>query len=105
LWPDFNYRDGDFQGGLKVSQERGLNKMEAQMTDTVKMPDPVILGMTEINFNEFESAYGYTEAQMKQYGDDRAREALEMAAKSIESAGQSGSYLSKRVRALAKEIK
>lgn len=61
----------------------------------VQLPKAVWLG----------DIHGYSEAQLKQYGDDRAREALEMAAREIGSAGQSGSYLSKRVRELAKEIK
>jgi hypothetical protein len=43
----------------------------------------------------------YTEAQLKQYGDDRAREALEMAAKVCET----GWGLPSGIRALAKEIK
>ena len=46
----------------------------------VKMPEPAhttIRNYKEVNF--------YTEAQLKQYGDDRAREALELAADTCDS--------------------
>jgi hypothetical protein len=51
---------------------------------TVKMPEPDIFDYP----NPMKPAYvrmHYTEAQLKQYGDDRAREALEMAAETCDS--------------------
>jgi len=88
------------------------------MTDTVKMPKPACpqLGTRQ-------PSNLYTEAQLKQYGDDRAREALKMAADTcdstmyIEGDGAISKYgpmthanveiqkCADAIRALAKEIK
>ena len=51
----------------------------------------------------------YIKDQLKQYGDDRAREALEMAAKVCEGLHKNDQtnilYAAKTIRELAKEIK
>jgi hypothetical protein len=48
----------------------------------VKMPEPHLTGGSFLPISKMQgSSDGYTEAQMKQYGDDRAKEALEIAAK------------------------
>ena len=83
------------------------------MTD-VKMPEPAY----PADVREKDGEPCYTEAQMKQYGDDRAREALEMAAVAAWSfhmdrskrAGLSPTAYEawspvSTIRALAKEIK
>ena len=82
------------------------------MTDTAKLPKPAI--ETTAFSRDSSTQYCYTEAQLKQYGDDRAREALEMAAERIravkegwgdeaEECGMSTAITT--IRALAKEIK
>ena len=43
----------------------------------MKLPEPVIIGMEEVDFNTFEPRKGYTESQMRQ----AIRDALEEAAK------------------------
>lgn len=75
----------------------------------VKMPEPV--GRICFDGGEWEEDWvshqsAYSEAQLKQYGDDRALEALEMAAKLFEPAVTPASgFRAKIIRALAKEIK
>lgn len=91
------------------------------MTDTVKIPEPVELNPAA------NSVVGFSAEQMKQYGDDRAREALEKAAKVCEAYAPNrpivstnpspvvigrwegeqaaSSNISRHIRALAKEIK
>ena len=82
----------------------------------VKMPAPAI--ETTAFSRDSSTQYYYTEAQLKQYGNDRAREALEMAAVAAWSfhmnrskrAGLSPTAYEawspvSTIRALAKEIK
>lgn len=79
----------------------------------VKMPEPEYMGCDSVG-----DIFAYTEDQLKQYGDDRAREALELAVKVVEAdlwPGPVHDYqkdynngvksLAKKVRALTKEIK
>lgn len=44
----------------------------------VNMPEPEYMGCDSVG-----DIFAYTEARLKQYGNDRARHALEMAAKTI----------------------
>ena len=69
------------------------------MTDTVKMPKPE--GWLPYPFDHL--GY-YIKDQLKQYGDDRAREALEMAAKECMHHPLPWECAD-AIRALAKEIK
>ena len=46
-----------------------------------KLPEPVLIGMEQTNFNEFRAGYGYTEAQLKQ----AIKDALEQAAQECET--------------------
>ena len=80
----------------------------------VKMPEPVYFTTKNGRLWTFPDEVDqtglelriYTELQMKQYGDDRAREALEMAAKLFEPVVTPASgFRAKTIRALAKEIK
>lgn len=85
--------------------------------DYVEMPEPVGTicfdgGIWEQNWVSSESAY--SESQLKQYCDDRAREALEMAAKVSDKFKQPSqtkttrvlaALISHDIRTLAKEIK
>ena len=75
----------------------------------VNMPEPEYMGCDSVG-----DIFAYTEAQLKQYGNDRAREAMEMAAERIravkegwgdeaEECGMSTAITT--IRALAKEIK
>lgn len=70
----------------------------------VKMPKPAI-ATTAFSRDSSTQPY-YTEAQLKQYGDDRAREALENAAQLFEPAvTPAHGFYAKTIRALAKETK
>lgn len=70
----------------------------------VKMPERYTAHRDMITGHEFCDLY--TEFQMKQYGDDRAREALEMAAKLFEPAvTPAHGFYAKTIRALAKQTK
>ena len=91
------------------------------MTDTVKMPKPIgtiCFDDGRWGQNWISSQDAYSEEQLKQYGYDRAREALKMAVKVVEAdlwPGPVHDYqydyndgvksLANKVRALAKEIK
>ena len=73
----------------------------------VKLPAPAI--ETTAFSRDSSTQYCYTEAQLKQYGNDRAREALEKVALMLESLHKNDQtnilYGVKAIRALAKEIK
>ena len=68
----------------------------------VKLPAPAI--ETTAFSRDSSTQYCYTEAQLKQYGDDRAREALEMVL-SCYSPDDTATDWTDKIRALAKEIK
>lgn len=40
------------------------------------LPEPTLIGMEEVNFNEFEPRYGYTADQMRAYGAAEYKRAL-----------------------------
>jgi hypothetical protein len=84
----------------------------------VKMPEPACsVNPYEVNSIYWEAGHEqagcgsnlFTEAQLKQYGDDRAREALEVAADTLEHGfvDDDGHHIqyAAEIRALAKEIK
>ena len=58
------------------------------------LPEPVIIGMEEVNFNEFEPRYGYTEAQLKQ----AVKDALEQAAQIASEYGPGGHIEIRRMK-------
>ena len=69
----------------------------------VKMPEPD--GYMPYPFGHIGC---YSEDEMKQYGDDRAREALEIAANRVavwDKSFNTGGAFADAIRALAKEIK
>ena len=58
-------------------------EMSSEMT--TPLPEPTLIGMEEVNFNEFEPRYGYTESQLRDYGDHRAMAEREQAARVCEA--------------------
>ena len=67
------------------------------------LPEPVIIGMEEVNFNEFEPRYGYTEAQFKQAVKDALEQAAQVAERGFKYA-KDGDQIADAIREIKEQI-